>query len=156
MRKTSLFTLLLVALVTACSRQGDVFVADSVNELRAPAYPLVTIDPFTSAWSFTDKLNESPVRHWTGKAHPMVGALKVDGKVYRFMGVEDAPLDFIIPSALTQRWSARFTEEQPKGDWSVRLQRRSVERGQGSLRYPRPVGNLHRVDKRGHLGASRG
>ena len=119
MRKTSLFTLLLVALLTACSRQGDVFVADSVNELRAPAYPLVTIDPFTSAWSFTDKLNESPVRHWTGKAHPMVGALKVDGKVYRFMGVEDAPLDFIIPSALTQRWSARFTEEQPKGDWTA-------------------------------------
>ena len=119
MRKTSLFTLLLVALLTACSRQGDVFVADSVNELRAPTYPLVTIDPFTSAWSFTDKLNESPVRHWTGRAHPMVGALKVDGKVYRFMGVEDAPLDFIIPSALTQRWSARFTEEQPKGDWTA-------------------------------------
>ena len=111
MRKIPFFTLLLASLFTACSKQSDVFVADSVNELRAPAYPLVTIDPFTSAWSFGDTLNASPVLHWTGKAHPMVGALKVDDKVYRFLGVEDAPLAFIVPSALTQLWAARYTEQ---------------------------------------------
>ena len=27
-----------------------------VNNLRAPAYPLVTIDPYTSAWAFGDTL----------------------------------------------------------------------------------------------------
>ena len=119
MKKSSLFALLLAALFSACSGQSDVFIADNVNELRAPAYPLVTIDPFTSAWSFSDKLNESPVRHWTGKDHPMVGALKVDGKIYRFMGVENAPLNFVIPPATTKRWEARYTEQEPKGDWTA-------------------------------------
>ena len=27
-----------------------------VSNLRVPAYPLVTIDPYISAWSHTDKL----------------------------------------------------------------------------------------------------
>ena len=26
------------------------------NDLRAPAYPLVTVDPYTSAWSTSDEL----------------------------------------------------------------------------------------------------
>ena len=86
MKKTSFLLLIAASMLAACSNKSDVFTADNVNELRAPAYPLVTIDPFTSAWSFSDKLNESPVRHWTGKEHPMVGVLKVDGKLYRFMG----------------------------------------------------------------------
>ena len=38
-----------------------------VSNLRVPAYPLVTIDPYISAWSHTDKLYEDEVRHWTGR-----------------------------------------------------------------------------------------
>ena len=40
------------------------------NELRPPAYPLVTIDPYTSAWSTTDNLYDSNVKQWTGKDFP--------------------------------------------------------------------------------------
>ena len=118
MKKTSFLLLIAASMLAACSNKSDVFTADNVNELRAPAYPLVTIDPFTSAWSFSDKLNESPVRHWTGKEHPMVGVLKVDGKLYRFMGKEEAPLEFVVPPATTERWTARYTEQEPKGDWT--------------------------------------
>lgn len=56
--------------------------------LRAPAYPLVTIDPYTSAWSFTDNLYDESIKHWTGKDFPLLGVIKVDGKFYRFMGME--------------------------------------------------------------------
>ena len=118
MKKTSFLLLIAASMLAACSNKSDVFTADNVNELRAPAYPLVTIDPFTSAWSFSDKLNESPVRHWTGKEHPMVGVLKVDGKLYRFMGKEEAPLEFVVPPATTECWTARYTEQEPKGDWT--------------------------------------
>ena len=45
------------------------------NDLRAPAYPLVTIDPYASAWSMSDNLYDSPVRHWTGKDFPLIGVV---------------------------------------------------------------------------------
>jgi len=48
------------------------------SDLRAPAYPLVTIDPYTSAWSTTDNLYDSPVKHWTGKNHPLIGVVRVE------------------------------------------------------------------------------
>lgn len=60
------------------------------NALRAPAYPLITIDPYTSCWSAGDYLYDNHTTHWTGQPFPLVGALRVDGKTYRFMGI-DAP-----------------------------------------------------------------
>src|SRR5215471_4015949 len=54
---------------------------------RAPAVPLVTNDPFFSLWSMSDKLTDTPVKHWTEVAQPMTGLLRIDGKTYRWMGV---------------------------------------------------------------------
>ena len=50
-------------------------------KLRAPAYPLVTVDPYFSLWSMSDKLNESTVNHWTGKPNTLVGTVTVDGYI---------------------------------------------------------------------------
>lgn len=54
--------------------------------LRAPAVPLVTIDPYFSVWSNTDLLTEGNTVHWTGKPNPICGVLEIDGTDYRFMG----------------------------------------------------------------------
>ncbi len=66
-----------------------------VNEagLRAPSYPLVTIDPFTNAWSPADQLYAAPVEHWTGAEYPLLGVLSVDGQTYRFLGKDPAGED---------------------------------------------------------------
>ena len=60
-------------------------------ELRAPAYPLITIDPYFSVWAMADKLTDSTVRHWTGKPNMIKGVVFIDGSEYRFMGEGKAP-----------------------------------------------------------------
>ena len=103
-----------IAALSACGADTTVV----SNSLRAPAYPLVSIDPYTSAWSASDHLYDSSVQHWTGKAFPLIGALKVDGEVYRFMGVEDSDLLTLVPVAQEGSWKGRYTESEPKGDWT--------------------------------------
>jgi hypothetical protein len=87
------------------------------NELRAPAYPLITIDPYTSGWSMTDKLYDESVKHWTGKEFPLLGAIRVDDQVYRFMGVENIPLEAVAGMSTDEAWSGKYTFNSPSAGW---------------------------------------
>src|SRR5688572_25436153 len=86
---------------------------------KAPAYPLVVHDPYFSIWSFTDKLNESTTKHWTGKDHSLMGMLEVDGVLYKFLGQHPAPMQTILPDAEFQPYTCQFTETKPLGDWTA-------------------------------------
>lgn len=84
---------------------------------KAPAFPLVTHDPYFSIWSFTDKLNESETRHWTGATQSITGLLKVDGKLYNFMGKPmNRPDTLLIPGEVQQA-ACRYTTEKPGKSW---------------------------------------
>ena len=113
--KNPIILALSLAALAACGTDTSVV----KNSLRAPAYPLVSIDPYTSAWSASDELYGSSVQHWTGKEFPLIGALKVDGEVYRFMGIEDTDLLTLVPVAQEGEWTGRYTETEPKGDWTA-------------------------------------
>ena len=89
----------------------------NAQNLRATAYPLVTIDPYTSAWSFSDKLYDDDVRHWTGARHSFVGALRVDGVNYRFMGTEKPILKPLVSTAAMEAWVCKYTNDEPKQGW---------------------------------------
>jgi hypothetical protein len=118
MKKTlfGLFAILITISLLFCQRAKE-FSASGVNDLRAPAYPLITIDPYTSIWSFTDELYEENVMHWTGTSRTLIGALKVDGKPYRFMGKEESILVPVLFTGDMEPWDARFTEEKPASGW---------------------------------------
>ena len=85
---------------------------------KAPAYPLVVHDPYFSIWSFTDKLNESTTRHWTGKDHSLMGMISVDGKTYKFLGEPAREYKVIVPWAEDSAYSCLYTETKPAGDWT--------------------------------------
>ncbi len=55
-------------------------------KLRAPSVPLITVDPFFSIWSPDTTLNHTGTEHWTGKEHPIIGTVNIDGEELLFLG----------------------------------------------------------------------
>lgn len=106
MKHTSLF---LVALICAAAPAWS-------QQLRPPAYPLVTVDPYFSIWSMNDTLTAGPTRHWTGRENSLQGIIRVDGKSYYFLGTPIEDISTVVPlTGKTGQW--KFTETRPAGHW---------------------------------------
>ncbi len=62
--------------------------AQQATAHRPPAVPLIANDPYFSVWSMADKLTDAPTKHWSEAAQPMTGLVRIDGKLFRWMGVQ--------------------------------------------------------------------
>lgn len=104
----------IIMAAASCSQAPDM----PVSSLTPPSWPLVTIDPYTSAWSPADRLYDAGVEHWTGKPFPLVGVLTVDGTEYRFLGKEKTE-DYkaICHAALDKPWDGFYTTKKPAPGW---------------------------------------
>jgi hypothetical protein len=91
--------------------------AGSGQELRPPAYPLLAVDPYTSVWSFADQLYAQPTRHWTGRAQPLLGTLRVDGRSYTFLGSPEDAQPVLAAASETQPQPYRYTNQEPAAGW---------------------------------------
>lgn len=115
--KGILLTAMVFSAVMADAQSEDFFKPYRTTNLRLPAVPLITSDPYFSIWSAHDKLYEGYTTHWTGDAKPIDGYLRVDGKAYRFMGREHPVLEAVVPMADQQPWQGMSTTEKPATGW---------------------------------------
>lgn len=76
------------------------------DQRQAPAYPLVTHDPYFSIWSCGDKINESPTLHWSGKPHALSGIIRV--KINKYGLPLDSRSDYTKSDWIL--WTATLTE----------------------------------------------
>ena len=125
MKKNSLFMLSFIALLAfSCNQQKttaqneiDVERQETASALRAPAYPLITHDPYLSIWSMGDELNGSPTKHWTEKDHSLTGVLQLDDKFYRFLGMESKVWETVLPASDEETYSVSYSESKPDENW---------------------------------------
>ncbi len=55
-------------------------------KLRAPAVPLITVDPYFSVWSPDTTLNHTKTEHWSALGNSIVGTVEIDGETSLFLG----------------------------------------------------------------------
>ena len=86
MRKPLLLLAAFVAATLLRAQTPDYFVPYKQTNLRLPSVPLLVNDPYFSFWSPYDNLYDGTTKHWDDQQKAMDGLLRVDGKLYRFMG----------------------------------------------------------------------
>lgn len=59
------------------------------EKFRPSSYPLITVDPFFSVWSFGDLLDKDYTRHWTGRPSPIFMTIYCGEERYYLCGVDE-------------------------------------------------------------------
>lgn len=93
------------------------FCASMAQIHKMPAYPLVTHNPYFSIWSFSDEVQKSTTRHWTGYDQGLIAYAKVDGVQYQILGDMQLPSSPIAAVGEADPVNCLYTFETPAAGW---------------------------------------
>ena len=93
-----------------------IFSSSFAQKQVAPAYPLITHNPYFSILSSSDILNESTTKHWTGSDQSLIGIIKVDNNYYRFLGKSEVKFKELV--SLSDETKVKYTNEDPGAGWN--------------------------------------
>ena len=107
-----------MAVAAVCGvKADDLYKASRQIDMRPPSVPLITSDTYLAIWSPYDRLTEGNTEHWAAAEHPLIGAVRVDGQTYRFMGKDKLALESIAPMTDSEPWEGRYLMNQkPDGN----------------------------------------
>jgi hypothetical protein len=94
------------------------FCASMAQIHKMPAYPLVTHNPYFSIWSFSDEVQKSTTRHWTGYDQGLIAYAKVDGVQYKILGDMQLPSTPIAAVGEEGPVNCLYTFETPGAGWN--------------------------------------
>ena len=81
--------------------------AELVSGFRPPAIPLFAFSPTLQAWTRADRLTDEAPTNWFGTQNStLTGYIRVDGKAYRWLGIDQIPapfLQYVEGDAMTDR-----------------------------------------------------
>jgi hypothetical protein len=117
MKYSAMLSFLLLFLAFSCSHNEPAQLPHRKSELRAPAYPVIMIDPHISAWSMTDTLHCQSLKHWSGKEFPLTGAIRIDGEVFRFLGTDNIIPEILAGISTDSEWKGKYTFTAPDSGW---------------------------------------
>jgi hypothetical protein len=84
---------------------------------KMPAYPLVTHNPYFSIWSFSDEVQKSTTKHWTGYDQGLIAYAKVDGVQYQILVDMQLPSTSIAAVGEGDPVNCLYTFEKPAAGW---------------------------------------
>ena len=131
----SFLSMVALSVGLACSAQTtDLFEPSRDVALRLPSVPVIVSDPYFSIWSPYDKLMEGSTEHWSEAEKPLLGALRVDGKVYRFLGKDKLTLVADVPMTDVELWEGSYTNKKPVDGWTaIQFDDSSWEKGKAAF-----------------------
>ena len=90
----------MLTILTLALSAGRAWTQAAPPAFRPPAVPLVTSDPYLSIWSEADRLTDDVTRHWTHHEHPLISLIRVDGRVFRLMGISPAGVPALLRTGI--------------------------------------------------------